>query len=157
MRNTSAMKALLLGVGLVLTTLTFAQKEKKAPKNKFLEGKVYTVNFTEVKATAASKPPKPMPSAIVIKGGKIQCDLMEEKLTAPSMPYHVILDTTYTEDDSDIHKIEFNSEYTEEKTTYKWESVITDFAIEGSFVMLKNGVQKKKFEFTGEEKTKKKK
>ena len=156
MRNTAAIKTILLGIGLVLTTFTFAQKEKKAPKNKFLEGKVYTVNFTEVKATASAKPPKPLPSAIVIKGGKIQCDLMEEKLTAPAMQYHVILDTTYTEDDSDIRKIEFDSEFTEEKTTYKWEAVITDFAIDGSFVMLKNGVQKKKFEFTGGEKSKKK-
>lgn len=156
MTNTSTIKTVLLGIGLVLTTLTFGQKEKKAPKNKFLEGKVYNVNFTEVKATASAKPPKPLPSAIVLKGGKIQCDLMEEKLTLPPMQYTVTLDTTYTEDESEIHKVEFNSEFTEEKTTYKWESVITDVTIEGSCVMLKGGVQKKKFEFTGEEKSKKK-
>lgn len=156
MRNTTTIKTVLLGIGLVLTTITFAQKDKKAPKNKFLEGKVYNVNFTEVKTTTSAKPPKPLPSAIVIKGGKIQCDLMEEKLAAPAMQYNVTLDTTYTEDDSEIRKIEFNSEFTEEKTTYKWESVINDYSIEGSFVMLKGGVQKKKFEFTGEEKAKKK-
>ncbi len=146
-------KSAILAIGLLFTTITFAQKEKKAEKNKFLEGKKYDVNFTEIKASGTSKP---LPSTIVIKSGKVQCDLMEEKVTAPSMPYKVILDTTYTEDESEVHKVSFISEYTEEKTGYKWDATITDYEIEGTFVMLKSGVQKKKFEFTGAEKAGKK-
>lgn len=149
----SAIKSTILAIGLLFTTITFAQKEKKSEKNKFLEGKKYDVNFTEIKTSGTSKP---MASTIVIKGGKVQCDLMEEKVTAPSMPYKVILDTTYTEDESEIHKVSFLAEYTEEKTGYKWAATITDYDIEGTFVMLKSGVEKKKFEFTGAEKAGKK-
>lgn len=152
MINVITIKSSLLGFCLILMTVGFAQKAK-SEKNKFLEGKKYDVKFTEVKKTGAAKP---LPSLIIIKSGQIQCDLMEEKLTAPSMPYKVILDTTYTEDESDIHKVHFISEYAEEKTSYKWDATITDYEIEGTFVMLKSGVEKKRYEFLGEEKAKKK-
>lgn len=151
---TSAIKSTLFGIGLLITTVAFAQKEKKPDgKNKYIEGKKYDVTFTEIKTTGTAKP---MPSIIVIKAGKVKCDLMEEKLTAPEMQYKVTLDTTYIEDESEVRKVAFVAEYTEAKTTYKWDAAVTDFAIEGSFIMLKGGVQKKKFEFTGEEKVKKK-
>jgi hypothetical protein len=152
MFNVFTVKSGVLGICLLIATNGFAQKNK-SEKNKFLEGKKYDVKFTEIKTTGIAKP---MPSLIEIKSGKIQCELMEKKLTAPSMPYKVIMDTTYTEDESDIHKLHFTSEYTEEKTSYKWDATITDYEIEGTFIMLKSGVEKKRFEFTGEEKTKKK-
>lgn len=154
MTRTSAIKSTLLGLGILCTTLVFAQKGKKSEKNKFLEGKTYTVNFTEIKAKATS-PSKPVASTIVIKSGKVQSDLMEDKLTAPAIQYTVTLDTTFTEDESDVHKLDFVAEYSEEKTTYKWEASITDYNIEGTFVMLKGGVEKKRYEFTGDEKSKK--
>lgn len=153
MINTIALKSGVLGVCLLLVTSSFAQKAKPE-KNKFLEGKKYDVKFTEVKKTGTAKP---LPSLIIIKGGQIQCDLMEEKLTAPSMPYKVTLDTTYTEDEADIHKVSFTSEFTEEKTTYKWDATITDYEIEGNFIMLKGGIEKKRYDFAGQEKEGKKK
>lgn len=154
MMYSSAIKSTLLGVSLLFATAAVAQKEKKPDgKNKYIEGKKYDVTFTEIKTTGQAKP---MPSTIVVKAGKVQCDLMEEKLTAPEMPYKVTLDTTYIEDESEVRKVAFIAEYTEEKTTYKWDATVTDYSIEGSFIMLKGGVQKKKFEFTGEEKAKKK-
>jgi hypothetical protein len=155
MKFSSTLKSTLLGIGVLCTTIVFAQKDKKSEKNKFLEGKVYNVNFTEIKAKPTG-PPKQLPSVIIIKGGKVQCDLMEEKLTVPAIAYKVTQDTTYTEDDAEVRKVSFVAEYTEEKTGYKWNATITDFEIEGTCVMLKSGVEKKKFEFTGEEKTKKK-
>lgn len=154
MNYSSIIKTTLLGFGMLCTTLVFAQKDKKQQKNKFLEGKTYTVNFTEIKAKGQQ--PKPLPGAITIKSGKVQSDVMEAKATAPAIPYTVSLDTTFTEDESDVHKVDFIAEYNEEKTTYKWDVSITDYSIEGSFVLLKGGVEKKRFEFTGEEKSKKK-
>lgn len=151
---TYSIKSTLLGISLLLATVVMAQKEKKQDsKNKYIDGKKYDVTFTEIKTTGTAKP---LPTTIVVKSGKVQCDLMEEKLTAPEIQYKVTLDTTYTEDESEVRKVAFIAEYTEEKTTYKWDATVTDFAIEGSFIMLKGGVQKKKFEFTGEEKAKKK-
>lgn len=152
MVNLSSIKSVVLGLSLLIITNSFAQKVK-LEKNKFLEGKKYDVKFTEKKATGLSKP---LPSLIIIKAGQVQCDLMEEKLTAPSMPYKVTLDTTYTEDEAEVHKVSFISAYTEEKTSYKWEATVIDYEIEGTFIMLKSGVEKKRFEFAGEEKTKKK-
>lgn len=153
MINTIALRSGVLGVCLLLVSSSFAQKAKPE-KNKFLEGKKYDVKFTEVKKTGAAKP---LPSLIIIKGGQVQCDLMEEKLTAPSMPYKVTLDTTYTEDESDVHKLSFTSEFTEEKTSYKWDATITDYEIEGNFIMLKGGIEKKRYDFAGQEKEGKKK
>jgi hypothetical protein len=152
MINVSIAKSTILGISLFFATAAIAQKGKPE-KNKFLEGKKYDAKFTEIKKTGA---PKPLPGLIVIKGGKVQCDLMEEKLKAPAMQYKVTSDTTYTEDETEIHKLSFESEFTEEKTTYKWDATITNFEIEGTFIMLKGGVEKKRFEFTGEEKAKKK-
>jgi hypothetical protein len=154
-----AIKSAILVVTLLFTTTVFAQKDKKSEKdkksdkNKYIEGKKYDVTFTEVKTTGTAKP---LPSLIQIKGGKVQSDLMEQKLTAPEIPYKVTLDTTYIEDESEVRKVAFIAEYTEEKTTYKWDVTVIDYSIEGSCIMLKSGVQKKKFEFTGEEKAKKK-
>ena len=154
MTSSFTIKSGLLGISMLLATAVMAQKDKKQDnKNKYIDGKKYDVNFTEVKTTGT---PKPVASTIVIKSGKVQCDLMEEKLTAPEMQYKVTLDTTYIEDESEVRKVAFIAEYTEEKTTYKWDATVIDYSIEGSFVMLKSGVQKKKFEFAGEEKVKKK-
>lgn len=154
MTYSSIIKSTFLGLGMLCTTLIFAQKDKKQQKNKFLEGKTYTVTFTEIKAKGQQA--KPLSGAINIKSGKVQSPEMEAKLTAPAIPYTVSLDTTFVEDESDVRKINFIAEYNEEKTTYKWDVSITDYSIEGNCVLLKGGVEKKKFEFTGEEKSKKK-
>lgn len=151
MINLFTIKSGIIGICLVFTSSVFAQKVKPE-KHKFLEGKKFSVSFTEIKATGLSKP---MPDMIIIKGGKVNSDLMEEKLKAPSMPYKVTLDTTYTEDEEDVYKVNFTAEYTEGKTSYKWDVSVTDYDIEGTIIMLKSGVEKKRFEFEGEEKTKK--
>jgi hypothetical protein len=118
-----------------------------------LDGKKYEVTFTEIKATGT---PKAIPGMVVFKGGKLQCDLMEEKLKAPEMAYKITMDTTITEDDSEAHRITFTAQAEEAKTTYKWEAEITDYEITGTIIMLKAGVEKKRFEYAGAEKTKKK-
>ena len=146
-------KSGILVVCLLIASDSFAQKAKPE-KNKFLEGKKYDAKFTEKKATGVAKA---LPSLILIKGGQIQCELMEEKLTAPAMPYKVVLDTTYTEDETDVHKLQFVSEFKEDKTSYKWDATIVDYEIEGTFIMLKGGVEKKRYEFIGQEKEGKKK
>ena len=147
----SIVKSAILGISLVIATAGMAQKKDKgkSDKSKFLEGKKYDVQFTEKKATSLGKP---LPSVIVFKSGNIQNDLMEEKLTAPSMPYKVTVDTTYMADEDSVHKVTFISDFTEEKVSYKWEATITDYEIEGVFLQFRSGVEKKRFEFQGQEK-----
>jgi hypothetical protein len=121
-------------------------------KNKFLEGKKFDVQFYEMKATGRGKAVK---SLLQFKSGKIEADLMEEKLALPPIPYVVTLDSTYTEDETEMHMVILEAAFSEEKTDYKWEATVTNYEIEGTVVQSKGGVEKKKFEFSGSEKTKK--
>ena len=155
MINVSTVKSAILSICLLTTTITFAQKSKKKPdKERILDGKEYNVQFTEKKASGLSKP---LPSTIVLKSGKVQCDLMKEKLEAPAMTYKITLDTTYFADEDSVHKVSFRADYTEDKIGFKWEATITDYVIEGTFITVRSGVEKKRFEFEGEEKAGKKK
>ncbi|MCW3085388.1 MAG: hypothetical protein JWP12_2754 [Bacteroidetes bacterium] len=138
----------------VLLVFTFSAFKAMNPdgKNKFLEGKKYEVQFYEMKTSGRGKA---VPGSVVIKSGKIQCDLMEDKMNLGPATYKVITDSTYTEDDSPMHMVVFEGTYTDEKFEYKWEATVTNYDIEGTAVQMKGGVEKKKYEFSGSEKTKK--
>ena len=127
------------------TTLT-------AQKHKFLEGKKYNTQFYELKASGRSKS---MPSEVYFKGGKLYADLMEEKIMYPPVNYKVTLDSMYTEEDELIHMVTAEGTYAEDKSVYKANITVTNYQITGTFVLLKGTVEKKKFEFDGEERTKK--
>lgn len=146
MKKTFTLKTLFLGMVLFAGATTFAQKSK------FLEGKKYTVNFYDVKSSGRGKA---VQSFVTIKSGKVQSDLMEEKIQLPLIPYKVTLDSTYTEDDMEMHLIKFEAVFTEDKNEYKWDAQVLNYDIEGTVVQSKNGVEKKKYEFDGSEKTKK--
>jgi hypothetical protein len=153
MNYISIIRSAVLAIALLLTTNMFAQKGKpKAEKSKFLEGKKYNVQFYEIKAAGRGKA---VPSFVTIKGGKVQSDLMEDKITLPAITYKVTLDSTYKEDDSPMEMVTFEAEYSEDKNEYKWEATVTNYDIEGTVIESKSGVEKKKFEFSGSEKTKK--
>jgi hypothetical protein len=144
----SATKGLMAAGALLIAGGAFAQVQK----NKFLENKKYDVQFYEMKASGRGKS---VPSKVYIKGGKISADLMEEKLQLPPMTYKVTLDSTYTEDETEMHMVTFEAVWSEGKEDYKWEGTVINYDIEGTCVQSKGGVDKKKFEFSGGEKTKK--
>jgi hypothetical protein len=152
MKNTNTLKALVLSTALLVTFSVSAQKAKKPEKNKFLEGKKYDVQFYEVKPTGRGKA---LPSNFLIKGGKVDSDLMLEKLSADPAPYKVVLDSTYTEDEVEMHMVKIEAESAVEKNEYKWEATIINYDVEGTVIQLKSGVEKKKYEFSGSEKVKK--
>ncbi len=147
MKTTNILKSLVLTLCISAAATTFAQKSK------FLEGKKFTVNFYEIKTSGRGKA---VQSFVTIKSGKIQSDLMEEKIQLPLISYKVTLDSTYTEDDAEMQLIRFEAEFTEDKNEYKWEAQVINYDIEGTVVQSKNGVEKKRYEFDGSEKTKKK-
>lgn len=147
MKNTITLKTLLLSAG-VLVSLTVS-----AQKHKFIEGKKYDVNFYEVKPAGRGKA---VPSNFLVKGGKVESDLMYEKISLGPATYKVILDSTYTEDETEMHMLKIEAELQEEKNEYKLEVTVINYDIEGTVVQLKGGVEKKKFEFDGTEKAKKK-
>jgi hypothetical protein len=147
MKNSIALKTLLLSAGVFVSLSVSAQKHK------FIEGKKYDVNFYEVKPAGRGKA---VASNFLVKGGKIESDLMYEKIALGPATYKVILDSTYTEDETEMHLLKIEAELQEEKNEYKWEVTVINYDIEGTVVQLKSGVEKKKFEFDGTEKAKKK-
>lgn len=147
MKQSKIIKTLGLGICLVIGLSASAQK------NKFLEGKKYDVQFYEIKPTGRGKS---INSNFLIKSGKVESDLMLEKMGLEPATYKVILDSTYVEDEMEMRMITLEAELAEEKNEYKWEATIINYDIEGTVVQSKGGVEKKKYEFSGSEKTKKK-
>jgi len=152
MKKRIILKTAVLGMALLTSFSTFAQKKKKDERSKALEGKKYAVQFYEVKATGRGKA---LPDNIMIKNGEIQSYLMEDKISLPPTRFQIILDSTYTEDETEMKLFKIEAQFTEEKDSYKWEVTIINYDIEGTVVQSKGGVEKKKFEFAGSEKTKK--
>ncbi len=148
MKNTSIFKTTFLSLIALLLISTKAHSQK----SKFLENKKFNVQFYEMKAAGRGKA---VPSLFLIKSGKIEADLMYEKLSLPPIAYRVTLDSTYTEDEMQMHLVTFEAEYSEEKNDYKWEVTVINYDIEGTIVQMKSGIEKKKYEFSGIEKTKK--
>ena len=151
MKNTFRFRAAVLTLGLFATTFSFAQKSK-TDKSKFLEGRKFNVQFYEMKASGRGKA---VPTLLMIKGGKIEADLMYEKLSLAPMTYKVILDSTYTEDENPMHMVTIEAEFSEDKNDFKWEATVINYDIEGTVVEMKAAVEKKKYEFSGSEKPKK--
>lgn len=150
MKNNSSIKTTILGMALFITFSAFGQKKEKAEQP--LKDKKYAVQFYEVKATGRGKA---QPDNIMLKGGKIQSYLMEDKIALTTCPFKIILDSAYTDDEVPTRMFKIEAQHTEDKNEYKWEFTITNYDIEGTVVQSKGGVEKKKFEFAGSEKTKK--
>ncbi len=149
MKNTIKIACLSFVASLLFTADALAQKKGA---NKFLDNKKFNVQFYEVKAAGRGKS---QPTILLLKGGKIEADLMYEKLSLPPVPMRVILDSTYTEDEVEMHMVHFEADHSEEKNDYHWDVTLINYDIEGTVVQMKSGIEKKKFEFSGQEKTKK--
>lgn len=151
MKNSYKFKITFLSIltAVVFSIPSFAQKAKPT---KFLDNKKFNVQFYEVKPTGRGKA---QPSLLFLKGGKIEADLMYEKLSLPPVAMRVILDSTYTEDEVEMHLVHFEADHSEEKNDYHWDVTLINYDIEGTVVQMKSGLEKKKYEFSGSEKTKK--
>lgn len=152
MKNTFKITAAVFGALFFIAATAFTGGGDKGGKSKFLEGKKYPVQFYEMKPSGRGKA---VPSEIQIKGGKILCNLTEDKLSCGPASYKVTLDSTYTEDETEMHMVSFEATFSEEKMDFKWEGTVINYDIDGTIVQMKSGVEKKKFEFSGSEKTKK--
>ncbi len=151
MKNFNKLKIAFLSIiaAALFSIPSFAQKAKPT---KFLDNKKFNVQFYEVKPTGRGKA---QPSLLFLKAGKIEADLMYEKLSLPPVAMRVILDSTYTEDEVLMHMVTFEADHAEDKNDYHWEVTLINYDIEGTVVQMKSGLEKKKYEFSGTEKTKK--
>lgn len=153
MKNSTKFASVMFALCLFISTSVFSQaaKKPKPEKNKFLENKTFDTEFTEVKEKGKSKPLK---GDIIVKGSKVQCDVMEEKAGLSVSNYHVTSDTTYKDGDAEIHTVMFEATYTDPKSETKFEATLTGSQIKGTVVESKGGKEKKRYEFEGMEKEK---
>jgi|SRR3954470_528165 len=153
MKNSTKFASVVFTLCLFISSAILAQapKKPKPEKNKFLENKTFDTEFTEVKEKGK---PKPLKGDLIVKGSKVQCDIMEEKAGLSISPYHVTSDTTYKDGETDVHMVTFEATYTEGKSETKFEANLTGSQIKGTVVELKDGKEKKKYEFVGMEKEK---
>ena len=80
---------------------------------------------------------------------------MKDKLKIEEANFTVTLDSTYTEDDATMHLVKLEAFIENNKDETIWEATVINYDIDGTIVQKKGGVDKKKFEFSGSEKTKK--
>ncbi len=153
MTHLNQVKSAVLFLAILLSTNAFSQK-KKAEKTKAIEGRKFQVLFYEMKPAGRGKA---IPDFIEIRKGGVVCNLMEDKLAfPPTNSYIVTLDSTYTEDETENRIIEFESTIPDGDSDFKWQATITNYDIEGIATLSKKGIEKKRFEFAGTEKTKSK-
>jgi hypothetical protein len=152
MNRSTIVKSLALTMLIGLFTITTSFGQKKSKGDKFLEGKKFDVQFYEIKPTGRGKAVK---SLVLIKSGRIEGDLMYEKLSLQPSVYRVTLDSTYTEDDTEMHMVSIEANSSQDKSDYTWEATIINYDIEGTVTQSKGGLEKKKYEFSGSQKAKK--
>lgn len=153
MKNSTKFASVMFALCLFISSSVFSQaaKKPKPEKNKFLENKTFDTEFNEVKEKGK---PKPLKGEIIVKSSKVQCDIMEEKAGLSISPYHVTSDTTYKDGDTEVHTVVFEANYTEGKSQTKFDATLTGSQIKGTVVELKDGKEKRKYEFEGMEKEK---
>lgn len=154
MKNFIKFTSTMIAFCLLISSTMFSQaaKKPKPEKNKFLENKTFETQFTEIKDKG--KPAKPLKGDIVIKSSKVSSLAMEEKTGLPASNYHVTSDTTYKDGEVETHIVSFEASAVDGKTEAKIEATVTNTEINGTVVELKDGKEKRKYEFTGTEKEK---
>lgn len=145
--------ATVLTVGL----LSINAIKKGEPKDN-LDKKIFTVTMTEVKEGSPAK--KGVEDEIEFKAGKgMFSQFLFDKLEYKWVKYQITKDSTYTDEEQNENQwIEAEISTTDDKDqTMIMKCVVDNFDISGEIKITKKDKLKKKFEFSGKEKAKKKK
>ena len=131
------------------STQTFAQANK-APKDKVMDKKVYTIDLI----IQGKKNPKAVPDEIGFMNNKLKSKAMGEFGFSSPVAYTVTTDSSGTDVTITIEAEGKNSD----EESLKWTGTITGEAIEGTTVITtKKGKVKKEFTYSGTLKVKVKK
>ena len=126
---------------------------KTLPKKKVtVDEKKYKVLFYEMKAAGRGKS---VEGFVEFASGHVSSELMSDKLKIENGYYQIVHDSTYTEDDTEMHLLKIESHIEAQNEEIVWEATIINQDIDGTVVQTKGGLEKKRFEFSGSEKGKK--
>ena len=145
-------KSIITTAACVLAFGMFSFKGDKDALNK----KVYTLQVNEMKDGQA-KNKKPLIDELEFKDGKVFSNIVFDKHQFKWIKYSITKDSTYEEEGEQKHLIEASASSTNETNeTLEITVSVTGEDIEGSYKLTKKEIQKKLYEFTGKEKSKKK-
>lgn len=120
-----------------------------------LEGKVYKVTMTSVKKGKSGAPEQ---EEITFKGGKFKCKLIDKEMGAPAIPVEFEVDSVFTENDEDLPYVEFVGEFVNKlEELVKVTGTVDGYGIEGNVVLSKKDKEKRRYDFVGSLKEKKRK
>lgn len=121
-----------------------------------LEGKVYKVTMTLQKKGGKTGPPEQ--EEITFKGGKFKCKLIDREMGAAAIPVEFTVDSTFVENDEELPYVEFEGQFVNKlDETIKVTGVVDGYGIEGNVILSKKDKEKKRYDFVGSLKEKKKK
>lgn len=129
---------------------------KGEPKDEF-DKKTFAITITEIKEGQAPK--KGVADELYFKAGKgVYSDFLAEKYDFKYIKYEIKKDSTFTdEEQNEVHWVEAEASITDASDqTMTMTIVLEDYDIRGEIKITKKDKLKKRFEFTGKEKPKKK-
>jgi hypothetical protein len=140
---------------LALGILSINAIKKGDPKDT-LDKRKFTVTMTEIKE--GSPPKKGVEDEIEFKNGKFFSDFLYDKTQQSWTKYEILKDSTYTDEEqnegiwseAEISKTDDNDQ------TIVVKCVVDNYDISGEIKITKKDKLKKKYEFSGKEKAKKK-
>lgn len=121
-----------------------------------LEGHVYKVTMSLVKK---GKSQPGMQEEITFKGGKFKCKLIGKEMGAENIPIEFTVDSAYTDEGAEEETIyvEFEGEYVNKlDELVKVTGTVDGYGIEGNVILSKKDKEKKRYDFVGSKKEKKK-
>lgn len=140
---------------LTLGVLSINAIKKGEPKDT-LDKRKFTVTMTEIKEGAAPK--KGVEDELEFKNGKFFSDFLYDKTQQSWTKYEITKDSTYTdEEQNENHYTEAEVSTTDDTDqTIVIKCVVDNYDISGEIKITKKDKLKKKYEFSGKEKPKKK-
>jgi hypothetical protein len=143
--------ATVVAAGLLTVNATF----KGEPKDG-LDKRKFIVTMTEIKEN--SPPKKGVEDELEFKGGKMFSNFLYEKLEYKWIKYELKKDSTYTdEQENEVHILEAEISTTDDTDqTMLMTCSVEDYDIRGEIKITKKDKLKKRYEFSGKEKAKKK-
>lgn len=145
-------KSIIVATACVLAFGLLSFKGDKDALNK----KVFILQVNEIKDGQA-KSKKPMEDELEFKDGKVFSNILYDKHQFKWIKYTIMKDSTYEEEGEQKHLLEAMASTTNDANELVEINVKVDgFDIEGSYKLSKKAIQKKLYEFTGKEKSKKK-
>lgn len=119
-----------------------------------LEGKVYKVTMSLAKKGGKGTGEQ---EEVTFKNGRFQCKLIEKEMGAKFIPIEFTVDSAFEENGEDLPYVEFEGEFVnklDELVTVT--GTVDGYGIEGNVSLSKKGKEKKRYDFVGSMKQKKK-